>query len=84
MLHNCSSHLSVSLYSIPESIPLQSHIVMTNATFYNLDYLHCRGYENKLSECSHGGVGAHSCGEISDKVRVGGAVCYSKSYLKPC
>ena len=78
-LHHVNRYHNLTFLN-PEAIPLQSHIALTNATFYNLDFVHCDGNESKLSECLHGGVGAHSCGEISDEVEVGGAVCYSKSF----
>ncbi|CAI8040135.1 Deleted in malignant brain tumors 1 protein [Geodia barretti] len=45
------------------SVALSSHRVLTDESlFYYLDDVDCRGNENLLSQCEHGGVGIHNCG----------------------
>ena len=55
------------------SIAHQEHYVLSNdSLFYHLDDVRCIGYENKLSECGHSGVGVHDCATRSEEA---GVVC---------
>ena len=46
----------------PASTAIQQHPVKSNASlFYYLNNVGCSGYEDRLSECEHSGIGAHYC-----------------------
>ena len=57
---------------LPASYPLLAHY-SRNRRPYHIDYVDCDGYENRLSDCSHGGIGIHECSVLY--AEVAGAVC---------
>ena len=57
-------------------IPLMSHPVLTDdSLFYHLDDVECTGNENRLSDCTHGGIGVHNCFERAEEA---GVICNSR------
>ena len=62
----------LNIFFPPASYPLLAHY-SRNRRSYHIDSVNCDGNENRLSDCSHGGIGIHECSVLSPEVA--GAVC---------